>query len=134
MSIERIQNLDDDALGQVLAEAFDALPEPSAMSLRRVRDQLPLKQAAPFTNRPSIHWRQLVLIGILSGSGLAFAWWGIERFFSPADSSTETMAPVINQTAPVPHQDHSNNQLPAGSKTGNKDDRRSPVIFQQEQY
>ena len=129
MRIADLQTLDDDALGQLLARSIDALPEADPGRLSMIRDRLPLHQAVTAsTNR----WIQLLLIAVLSGSGLAAAWWGVETFFYSKEE-VQQLAPA-SHTAPLPHNPSVNEQHSEPGETKQSDDRRSPIIFQQEQY
>lgn len=132
MHIAELHTLDDEALGQALAEAFSALPEAEPARLALVRDRLPLTSKSAPSNR----WAQLILIGILSGSGLAAAWWGVSTFFTP-ESETQQPGPETH-TAPLSHAPaEAPAETPAITPPTQKQkagERRSPIIYQQERY
>ena len=130
MQITDIHKLDDNSLGQLIGNTVDSLPEADPARLAVIRDRLPLSTRPQVSNR----WAQIILIGVLSGSGLAAAWWGVEQLFFTGNNTTESQAisdknldPVQGETSPQPGNKQSE-QLKHG------DDRRSPIIYQQEQY
>ncbi len=136
MRLTDIAQLDDDALGAALMTSVEQLPEADPARLASIRDRLPLTTKATQATTAS-RWLQLVLLAVLGGSGLALAWWGIDQLFQsqPAATAVPAMPTVTEQQAapnhrqtPLPKQDQ---QTHDGQQ---QDERRGPIIFQQERY
>jgi hypothetical protein len=137
MRVADLHKLDDEALGQALAQAFAALPEAGPARLALVRDRLPLTTKPASSNR----WAQLILIGILSGSGLAAAWWGIETLFfaqTPVEPAAKKASPATVGLPPVSDKKTTSIKQEKSHETIEsvplKQQDESPVIYKHERY
>ena len=129
---------DENGLKRLIAEAFDALPPLETARLDQIGRELGSKAQRP--KKASLPWWA---IGLLAFGGTAAAWWGIKevREFLAADTESNTIIeqPLSNKIGPdKPGKPDDAKKMTEENKNetvmGAPTNRKSPIIYQNEQY
>lgn len=119
---------DEKQLVDLIAAAFNRLPEPAPAKLKAVEERLTSVLRQRETKGRTAGWYWWLLVG-LAATGAA-AWWG-GTLWRPAGEEKSTPVEII-ETAPSGREEGSRSGAPRKEAPVEMDQKRSPTIYRRE--